>query len=152
MPQVAHVAIVDDDFFVQTALASLLQAHGVDARTYGSAEDFLEALPSGRPDCLVVDLNMPNMSGLELQRELLRLGARIPTIVVSACGDKCYRDQCRVLGAVAYLVKPLHPDALISTITSAMRPNKPVQASDCLETDTNDTFYAQMPSDKHFGD
>jgi CheY-like chemotaxis protein len=57
------------------------------------------------PDCLIVDVNMPHMSGLELQRELLRLGARIPTIVVTACNDKSYRDQCRILGAMAYLVQ-----------------------------------------------
>jgi DNA-binding response OmpR family regulator len=75
------------------------------------------------PDCLIVDLNMPYMSGVELQRELLRLEARIPTIVVTARDDKSYRDQCRVLGAMAYLVKPVSPDALIAAINSAVRPN-----------------------------
>jgi FixJ family two-component response regulator len=108
---------------MRKALAGLLSAHGIDARTYGSARDFLEALPSGMPDCLIVDLNMPYMSGLELQRELLRVGARIPTIVVTARDDKSYRDQCRGLGAMAYLVKPVSPDALIAAINSAARPN-----------------------------
>ena len=122
MPQ-ATVAIVDDDVSVRSALACLLRALGVDARTYSSARDFLKALPSGIPDCLIVDLNMPYMSGLELQRELLRRGARIPTIVVTACDDKSYRDQCRVLGAMAYLVKPVDPDALITAISSKARPN-----------------------------
>jgi DNA-binding response OmpR family regulator len=75
------------------------------------------------PDCLIVDLNMPYMSGVELQRELLRLEARIPTIVLTARDDKCYRDQCRGLGAMAYLVKPVNPDALIAAISSTARPN-----------------------------
>jgi FixJ family two-component response regulator len=123
MPQARHVAIVDDDFSMRRALVCLLHAHEIDARTYGSARDFLEALPSGMPDCLIVDLNMPYMSGVELQRELLRVGARIPTIVVTARDNKSYRDQCRGLGAMAYLVKPVSPDALIATINSAARPN-----------------------------
>jgi FixJ family two-component response regulator len=123
MLQARHVAIVDDDQDVRSALACLLRAHGIDARTYGSARDFLEALPSGMPDCLIVDLNMPYMSGLELQRELLHLGASIPTIVVTACDDKSYRDQSRALGGMAYLVKPVGPDALIAAISSQARPN-----------------------------
>jgi FixJ family two-component response regulator len=123
MPQARYVAIVDDDDDVRSGLARLLHAHGVDARSYSSARDFLEALPYGMPDCLIVDVNMPHMSGLELQRELLHLDARIPTIVVTACDDKSYRDQCRVLGAMAYLVKPVSPDALIAAISSTARPN-----------------------------
>jgi FixJ family two-component response regulator len=118
MPQARHFAVVDDDFSMRRALAGLLSAYGIDAQTYASARDFLEALPSGMPDCLIVDLNMPYMSGLELQRELFRVGARIPTIVVTACDDKSYRDQCRVLGAMACLLKPVSPDALIAAISS----------------------------------
>ena len=117
----AAVAIVDDDVSIRRALANLLRAHGIDAQSYGSARDFLAALPSGMPDCLITDLNMPHMSGLELQRELMRLGAPIPTIVVTGCNDTSMRDQCRVLGAVAYFVKPVDADALVAAITSQQR-------------------------------
>jgi FixJ family two-component response regulator len=117
------VAIVDDDASVRKAVARLLRAHGVDVRTYGSAREFLEALPSGIPDCLIVDLNMPDASGLELQRELLRLNARIPTVVMTGCDEKTNRHQCCDLGATAYLLKPMDKDELMAAIGSAAKPN-----------------------------
>jgi CheY-like chemotaxis protein len=123
MPQAGYVAIVDDDVSIRRAVASLLRAHGIEAQTYGSARDFLEALPASMPDCLITDLNMPHMTGLELQRELRRLGAPIPTIVVTGCNDTSMRDQCRALGAAAFLVKPVDEDALITAIGSAAKPN-----------------------------
>jgi CheY-like chemotaxis protein len=123
MPQAGYVAIVDDDASMRSAVARLLRSHGIDAQTYGSARDFLAALPSGMPDCLITDLNMPHMSGLELQRELRRLGAPVPTIVVTGSNDTSTRDQCRALGAVAFLVKPVGEDALITAISSAAKPN-----------------------------
>ena len=108
MPQGGYVAIVDDDVSMRKGVASLLRAHGIDAQTYGSARDFLAALPSGMPDCLITDLNMPHMSGLELQRELMRLGAPIPTIVVTGCsnasartghiGQQVYRGRTVLIG------------------------------------------------------
>jgi FixJ family two-component response regulator len=120
----AAVAIVDDDVSIRRAVANLLRAHGIDAQSYGSARDFLAALSFGMPDCLITDLNMPHMSGLELQRELMRLGAPIPTIVVTGCNDTSTRDQCRALGAAAYLVKPVDEDALITAISSAVTRNE----------------------------
>ena len=78
-----HVAIVDDDASMRVALARLLAVHKIDCRTYPSARAFLASLPSAMPICLILDVDMPEMTGLDLQRELLRLSVQIPTIVIT---------------------------------------------------------------------
>jgi FixJ family two-component response regulator len=110
------VAIVDDDSAVRKALARLLCASAIEARTFSSGREFLDSLPSGTPDCLIVDLQMPEMTGLELQLELARTGARLPTIVITAHNDAGLRERCLAAGAAAYLLKPLDEGILITTI------------------------------------
>jgi FixJ family two-component response regulator len=110
------VAIVDDDSAVRKALARLLCASAIEARTFSSGREFLDSLPSGTPDCLIVDLQMPEMTGLELQLELVRTGARLPTIVITAHNDAGLRERCLAAGAAAYLLKPLDEGILITTI------------------------------------
>ena len=110
------VAIVDDDSAVRKALARLLCASAIEARTFSSGREFLDSLPSGTPDCLIVDLQMPEMTGLELQLELARTGARLPTIVITAHNDVGLRERCLAAGAAAYLLKPLDERTLITTI------------------------------------
>jgi FixJ family two-component response regulator len=119
--QTAYVAIVDDDASVRKALARLLRVFAIRSQTYGSAREFLDSLPSGVPECLIVDLHMPEMTGLELQGELVRTGARIPTIVITAHNETGYREQCRAAGATAYLLKPLDEHTLIAAINTAIR-------------------------------
>jgi FixJ family two-component response regulator len=120
---VGYVAIVDDDEGARDALAALLRAYGMETRTYSSPGDFLAALPSGLPSCMVVDIHMPVMTGLDLRRELLRLGVRVPTIIITGRDQRSYREDCRDLGVAAYLLKPLDADALIGAISSAVGPN-----------------------------
>ncbi len=122
MPRVPalYVAIVDDDASVRKALARLLRALAINPQTFGSAREFLDSLPSGVPECLVLDLHMPDMTGLELQSELARVGARIPTVVITAHNEIGYREQCRAAGAAAYLLKPLDESTLLAAIGSAM--------------------------------
>jgi FixJ family two-component response regulator len=110
------VAIVDDDSAVRKALARLLCASAIEARTFSSGREFLDSLPSGTPDCLIVDLQMPEMTGLELQLELARTGARLPTIIITAHNDAGLRERCLAAGAAAYLLKPLDEGTLITTI------------------------------------
>ena len=116
----AYVAIVDDDASVRKALARLLRVFAIRSQTYGSAREFLNSLPSGVPECLIVDLQMPEMTGLELQCELSRAGARIPTIVITAHNELGYRERCQAAGAAAYLLKPLDENTLMAAINSAM--------------------------------
>lgn len=111
-----RIAIVDDDASVRKALSRLLRASSFTPETYGSAREFLDSLPKGRPDCLVVDLQMPEMTGLELQRHLKSQGVHIPTIVITAHSDAGARERCQSAGAAAYLLKPLQSTTLIAVI------------------------------------
>jgi FixJ family two-component response regulator len=115
------IAIVDDDPSVLKALARLLKARGIEVRTYRSARDFLTSLPDGRPECLVVDLQMPEMTGLELQRHLIRTGIRIPTIVITAHNEGEMRELCKSMGASDFLSKPLQDTSLLAAIDKAKR-------------------------------
>ncbi len=114
------IAIVDDDPAVLKALRRLLRSRAWDVRTYGSAQEFLAVLPDGLPRCLIVDLQMPAMSGVELQQHLTRKGIRIPTIVITAHGDAGVRERCEAAGAVAFLLKPLQDTSLFSAIDNAI--------------------------------
>ena len=86
------IAVVDDDPAVLRALSRLLRSHAFRARSFGS-EEFLAALPDGLPICLIVDLQMPEMNGLELQQHLVSNGIEIPTILISAHGDAASRSE-----------------------------------------------------------
>ena len=116
-----HVAIVDDDAPMRVALARLLRIHGIESRGYPSAPAFLAALPSAMPYCLIVDVNMPGMTGLDLQRELLSLGVHLPTIVITGIEDESIAASAKGLGAAAFLYKPLTRDDLMAAIHVAAK-------------------------------
>lgn len=115
------IAIVDDDAPVLKALKRLLRGRGFDAATYGSAREFLTALPERRPDCLILDLQMAEMNGLELLQHLKRQGIKMPTIVITAHGGDDVAERCLAAGAVAFLPKPLHTAPLFEAISEAGR-------------------------------
>jgi FixJ family two-component response regulator len=118
------IAIVDDDPSVLNALARLLRTRELHSRTFTSARDFLAALPDGHPECLIVDLQMPEMDGLELHRHLTRGGIEIPTIVVTAHNEAGVRERCTSAGAFAFLSKPLQDTALLAAINAARSNNR----------------------------
>jgi FixJ family two-component response regulator len=125
MAQVSSwIAIVDDDPSVLKALARLLSARAFQIRTYTSAREFLGVLSDGLPECLIVDLQMPDMTGLELQRHLTRNGIRIPTIVITAHNEAGARERCESAGAAAFLAKPLQDTSLLAAIDGARRSAK----------------------------
>jgi FixJ family two-component response regulator len=113
------IAIVDDDPSVLKALARLLRARAFEVRTYTSAQEFLGVLHEGLPECLIVDLQMPDTTGLELQLNLTRNGLRIPTIVITAHNEAGARERCESAGAAAFLSKPLQGASLLAAIESA---------------------------------
>ncbi|MGZ5148209.1 MAG: response regulator transcription factor [Burkholderiales bacterium] len=113
------IAIVDDDPSVLKALTRLLRARAFHAKTFGSAQEFLAALPEGLPECLIVDLQMPGMSGLELLQHLTRKGIQIPTIIITAHDDFGVRQRCESAGAIAFLSKPLQDTSLFAAIDDA---------------------------------
>src|SRR5687767_10030756 len=94
-----RVALVDDDASVRRALARLLSASSFEITTFGSAVQFIKSLEGQAPQCLVVDLHMPEITGLELQRQLVRAGVNIPTIVITAYNEPGLRERCESAGA-----------------------------------------------------
>jgi FixJ family two-component response regulator len=120
MPKTSpSIAIVDDDPSVLKALARLLSARSFILRTYLSGRQFLASLDEALPDCLIVDLQMPEMTGLELQQDLIRRGIRIPTIIITAHDEAGMRERCKSLGAIAYLSKPVQDVSLLASIDAA---------------------------------
>jgi len=114
------IAIVDDDPAVLRALSRLLRSRAFRVTTYGSGQEFLAALPNGLPECLIVDFQMPDMNGMELQQHLISNDIAIPTILITAHGDAAIHSQPAGDTFVARLRKPLHDEALFSAIKRAM--------------------------------
>jgi FixJ family two-component response regulator len=116
-----RIAVVDDDVSVRKALQRLLRASDLDAETFASAEDFLASLPQGAPpDCLVLDLQIPGTSGLDLQRHMVRAGLRLPIVVITGHDEPGMQARCLAAGASAYLRKPLEAGMLLSAIEGAI--------------------------------
>jgi FixJ family two-component response regulator len=115
-----RVAVVDDDLSVRRALERLLRAAGFDAVIFASAHELFYFLESQHADCLVLDLHMPGMNGLEVQRRLSQCGYRVPVIVVTGHDEPQSRSQCLSAGAAAYFAKPLDDKALLGAIEAAM--------------------------------
>lgn len=115
------IAVVDDDPSVLRALTRLLRIRAFGARAYGSALEFLASLAKETPDCLIVDLQMPGMSGLELHRYLTGRGIEIPTIIMTAHDEGDARQRCEAAGTAGYLLKPLKETALLEAIGKARR-------------------------------
>jgi FixJ family two-component response regulator len=114
------IAIVDDDESVQSALQDLMEADGLRARCFGSAEDFLKSGLQRRASCLVVDIRMPGMSGLELQAKLKADRINTPIIFITAHGDSRVRMQAMRDGAAEFLVKPFDDQVLLNRVRAAL--------------------------------
>lgn len=114
------IAIVDDDESVRKAVIRLLQAAGHSARGYASAHEFLENWRVDKPDGLVLDLQMPNLRGADVQRALNRAGAHFPVIIMTALDSPNAREECLREGAFAYLRKPLDERLLLDALRRAL--------------------------------
>jgi two-component system, LuxR family, response regulator FixJ len=117
---VGSVYIVDDDPAVRGALALLVESSGWEVAAYPSAEAFLGAYRRGDADCLVLDLQMPGMNGVELQQELAARGIDIPIIVITAFSDHPLTLRAREAGALTILTKPFKHEALLRSIKQAL--------------------------------
>src|SRR5712671_1478227 len=114
------VAIVDDDDLMRSALQGLLKVAGLPARAFTSAEEFLESGQQRQTACLIADICMPGISGLELQAKLNAENCRIPTIFITAHGDTKMRMQALRAGAVEFLAKPFDDGVLLESVRAAL--------------------------------
>ena len=114
------VAIVDDDDSMRSALQGLMKVQGFPAQAYASAEEFLKSGEQCQTACLIADIRMPGMSGLELQAKLNADRCKIPIIFITAHGDAKMRMQALRAGAVEFLAKPFDDEALLESVRAAL--------------------------------
>jgi FixJ family two-component response regulator len=120
LPNKPLIAIVDDDASVREAMMSLMRALGFLAEAFPCAEDFLKSDRVRRTSCLIADVRMPGISGLELYRRLVAAGKPIPTVLITAHADDGVRARALNAGIICYLTKPFREDDLLGCIRSAL--------------------------------
>jgi DNA-binding NtrC family response regulator len=114
------VCVVDDDESVRESLSSLLRSEGIRVETFASAPEFLARQSSEPPACLILDIDLPKLNGLELQRELIRTGQHIPIIFLTGHGDIPMSVRAIRAGAIEFLTKPFEPDELIDAVREGL--------------------------------
>jgi FixJ family two-component response regulator len=124
-----YVTVVDDDDSFARALGRLLRASGFEVQTYPSGEAFLASTALPPPDCLVLDIQLGGMSGLDLLRQLRNLGDLVPIIFVTAHDEAEVGNEAAQAGCVAYLRKPVVSRALLEALAKALNPSNPLASS-----------------------
>ena len=114
------VSIVDDDASLRRSVRNLLLSVGFRVETFASAEEFLRSAQRDNTGCLVLDLRMTGMNGLDLLRHVAATGSRVPVVILTAHGEEEARQQALEAGAVAFLRKPFQGDALLDAVQTAM--------------------------------
>ncbi len=120
MPNPPVIAVVDDDDAMREALSDLLQVFAMSCLTFDRAETFLTAYAPGAFDCVITDLRMPGIGGLELQKKLKALGSSLPVIIVTSSESSLDRSRALDEGAFAYLTKPVNDEVLIRHLMAAL--------------------------------
>jgi FixJ family two-component response regulator len=121
----ALISIIDDDQSVREALQDLIDSLGFKVHAFPSAIEFLASADIRATSCMIADVHMPHMSGIELFRRLTELGHPIPTILITAYPNDSVRDRALADGVIGYLTKPFDDNALIGCVESALRSPKP---------------------------
>lgn len=114
------VYVIDDDPSVREAIKSLIRSVGMRVETFGSAQEFMASTRPVAPACLVLDVRMPGLSGLDLQRDLIEVGIRIPIIFITGHGDIPMSVRAMKAGAVEFLTKPFRDQDLLDAIAQAL--------------------------------
>lgn len=120
MPPNSLVHVIDDDDAVRESLEFLLRTAKIDVRTYDFATAFLNATPSGGIGCIVTDVRMPGMSGVDLLRQLKARGSTMPVIVITGHGDIQLAVEAMKVGAVDFLEKPFDDEVLLASVSAAL--------------------------------
>ena len=124
MRETAIVSIVDDDESVRDSVSALVRSLGYTARAYPSAEDFLNSAEADAADCLVTDIQMPGMSGIELQQVLVTKGSKLPIIFITAFPEDHLKRKVLAAGAVCLITKPCDGEALVNYMEFALTSRK----------------------------
>jgi FixJ family two-component response regulator len=117
------IAVVDDEEAVRIAIRRLLRSASMNAETHSSGAEFLESLKEHQPDCVVLDLHMPQVDGFAVQARLAATGSRVPVVVITGRDSPGSRERALAGGAAAYLRKPVDDQALLEAINHAVNPD-----------------------------
>jgi len=142
------VFVIDDDASIREAIESLIRSVGMHVRTFASAQEFMA---STRPDaaaCLVLDVRMPGLSGLDLQRELLNAGIRIPVIFITGHGDIPMSVRAMKAGAIEFLTKPFRDQDLLDAISHALERDRMQRAQHAEIADLQSRFEQLTPRER----
>ena len=115
------VCVIDDESSVRDSLTNLLRSAGLKVQSFASARDFLNDWPRETPGCLVLDVQMPGLSGLDLQRQMVAADWRIPIIFITSHADDGARARALEAGAVDFLYKPFREEELVNAIDAALK-------------------------------
>ena len=142
------VFVVDDDPAVRESLTELAQSMQFDVACYGSAEDFLSAYDRSHPGCLVLDVVLPGLSGLDLQDRLKAEGIRVPVIMLTGHGDVRMAVRAMQQGAADFLEKPFHPNQLRDSIHKAIEQNERCRQEQAQRADLDERLARLTPDER----
>jgi FixJ family two-component response regulator len=142
------VFVVDDDRAVRDSLALLVQSVGLEVETFAGAREFLDAYRPDRPGCLITDIRMPGMSGLELQERLTEDGYHIPVIVLTGFGDVPAAVRALKGGAVDFVEKPFNPQALLDLVQQAIVRDTDLREQAAREADVAERMALLTPREQ----
>jgi FixJ family two-component response regulator len=142
------VFIVDDDAAVCRALQRLLESVGLDVTTFGSAQEFLDEFDAGRPGCLVLDVRMPGLSGLDLQDVLNSKNVTIPIIFISAHGDVPVSVRAMKAGAMDFFQKPIHHQTFLDAVNRALAKDAEVRKQESEKDDIRRRVESLTPRER----
>ena len=144
----AIVFVVEDDPSAREGLEGLIQAAELHVRTFASAEEFLSSQRPDAPACLVLDIELPGLSGLDLQHALAQAGIELPIIFVTGHGDIPRSVQAMKAGAAEFLTKPLHPQCLLAAIRQAIERDRTARRDRAEALDLRRRFDALTPRER----
>jgi FixJ family two-component response regulator len=144
----AVVHVVDDDAALRGALESLFDSVGLDTRTYGAARDFLDASLADQPGCIVIDIRLPDMSGLEFQAQLTQLGVRLPVIMMTGYGDIPMTVRAMKRGAMDFLSKPFRDQDMLDAVMAAIERDRQRRTADDDASQVRQRFGTLTPREQ----
>ena len=142
------VFVIDDDPSIREAITSLIQSVGMSVQAFGSAKEFMARSRPNAPACLVLDVRMPGLSGLELQRELTDAGISIPVIFITGHGDIPMSVRAMKAGAVEFLTKPFRDQDLLDAIEQAIDRDRELRKQQAGIADLRDRFERLTPRER----
>ena len=144
----AVVHVVDDDTSLRGALESLFESVGLATRAYGAASDFLNASVADQPGCIVIDIRLPDMSGLEFQAQLTRMGVRLPVIMMTGYGDIPMTVRAMKRGAVDFLPKPFRDQDMLDAVMAAIERDRQRRTADDNASQVRQRFGTLTPREQ----